>query len=96
VMPGRVYRIHYEDLVTQPEEEVRCLLRYLDLPFEPSCLEFHRTSRAIFTPSAQQVREPINGAGVGRWRAYEDKLLPLKEALGDVLRLYPEIPVFRD
>jgi tetratricopeptide (TPR) repeat protein len=92
VLPNRVHRIFHEDLVDNFETEVRNLLTYLELPFEASCLDFHSTDRAVHTPSSQQVRQPINRRGQGRWRNYEEHLQPLKSALGSVLDVYPKIP----
>ncbi|HEX4160359.1 MAG TPA: sulfotransferase [Rhizomicrobium sp.] len=94
VLPGRVHRIFYEDLVAQPETEVRRLLDYLELPFEESCLQFHRTERAIATVSAEQVRQPIYRKALEHWRNYEPWLGPLKAALGPVFEFYPAVPEF--
>lgn len=85
VLPGRVHRIVYEDLVDDVEKEVRRLLAYLDLPFEEKCLRFFETDRAVLTPSAEQVRKPINRRGMGRWRSYEPWIGDLQQALGDTL-----------
>jgi Tfp pilus assembly protein PilF len=79
--PARVHRLRYERLVDDLEDEVRRLLAYLGLPFDEACLRFHESRRAIHTPSAQQVREPINRKGLGRWRAYEPWLAPLMRGL---------------
>ncbi|HMI19407.1 MAG TPA: sulfotransferase [Sphingomonas sp.] len=92
VLPGHVHRIFYEDLVADTESEVRRLLDTLGLPFEPGCLAFHRTERAVRTPSAQQVRQPIFTGGLDQWRKFDPWLGPLKHALGDVLDAYPAIP----
>jgi tetratricopeptide (TPR) repeat protein len=81
VAPGKVIRIGYEQLVERPEETIRGLLARLDLPFAPSCLRFFENGRAVRTPSAQQVRQPINRRGIGRWRPYEPWLGPLIDAL---------------
>jgi tetratricopeptide (TPR) repeat protein len=94
VLPGRVYRLVHERLVDEPEEEVRRLLDYLDLPFDPACLRFYENKRAVRTPSAEQVRRPITKAGVDVWRNYEPWLGPLKAALGPVLDSYPNAPDF--
>ena len=59
VMPGRVHRVIYERMIDHTEAEVRALLDYCGLEFEPACLEFYKTERAVRTPSAQQVRQPI-------------------------------------
>jgi tetratricopeptide (TPR) repeat protein len=94
-LPGRIHRVIYERLVEDPEEEIRRMLGYLDLPFEPSCLDFHRNPRPVRTASSEQVRLPINQAGIGRWTPYEPWLQPLKDALGPVLAAYPEAPAAR-
>ena len=92
VLPGRVHRVTHENLVDDFEVEVRRLLDYLELPFDEACLNFHSTERAVHTPSSQQVRQPINRRGQGRWRNYEQFLEPLKASLGPVLTSYPEVP----
>jgi hypothetical protein len=92
VLPGLVHRVFYEDLVDNFEAEVRRLLDYLGLPFEETCLNFHRNKRAVHTPSSEQVRRPINRDGMSTWRNYEPWLGPLKEALGPVLTAYPGVP----
>jgi tetratricopeptide (TPR) repeat protein len=82
VLPGRVHRVAYEDLVADTEGEVRRLLAYCDLPFEPACLRFWETQRAVVTPSSEQVRRPIFREALEHWRHYEPWLGPLREALG--------------
>lgn len=90
VLPGGIYRMFYENLVSNPEPEVRRLLRYLGLPFEDQCLRFHETGRAVHTLSSEQVRTPLYASGIGQWRHYETWLGPLKGALGSILENYPE------
>jgi len=79
VLPATIRRVQYESLIADPEREVRGLLDDLRLPFDMSCLRFHDTPRAVHTPSAQQVRRPINGEGLGFWRNYEPWLASLKK-----------------
>lgn len=86
VLPGKVLRVQYEDVVGDLETQVRRLLDYCGLEFEPACLSFHRTDRAVRTPSSEQVRQPIFQSGLDYWRNYETWLAPLKEALGDDVR----------
>jgi tetratricopeptide (TPR) repeat protein len=86
VQPDAVHRSVNERLIEDPEGEVRSLLAYLGLPFEPSCLAFHRNDRAVRTPSAEQVRRPLNREGIDRWKNYEPWLGALKEALGPTLK----------
>jgi hypothetical protein len=92
VLPGRVHRVIYERVVDDTEAEVRALLDYCGLDFEQECLEFYRTERAVRTASSEQVRQPIYREATEEWRAYEHRLDPLKEALGQVLDAYPEAP----
>ena len=92
VLPGRVHRVIYERMVEDTESEVRALLAYCGLEFEPRCLEFHKTERAVRTASSEQVRRPIYKDATEEWRPYEPFLDPLKEALGPVLDAYPDAP----
>jgi tetratricopeptide (TPR) repeat protein len=86
VLPGYVHRIIHEELVEDPEKEVRRLLDYLGLPFEPACLAFHENPRAVRTASSEQVRRPISREGLEQWKPFEPWLEPLKKALGPVLQ----------
>jgi tetratricopeptide (TPR) repeat protein len=79
--PGHIHHLSYEALVDDLEGEVRRLLDYLGLPFDPACLAFHETRRTVRTPSAGQVRQPINRRGVEDWRPFEPWLGPLRAAL---------------
>lgn len=85
VLPGRVHRLIHDDLVDDLEGETRRLLDYIGVPFEEDCLRYYETRRAVHTPSSEQVRQPINRSGFGRWRNYEPWLDELKEALGETL-----------
>jgi len=82
VLPGFVLRVQHEELVADLEGQVRRLLEFCGLAFEPACLEFHRTERNVRTPSSAQVRQPIYRSGVEQWRRFEPWLAPLKDALG--------------
>ena len=86
VQPGAIHHLLNERLIDDPEGEARRLLDYVGVPFDPACLEFHRNSRAVATPSAEQVRRPINRDGVDYWRHYEPWLDELKQSLGGALQ----------
>ncbi|MGC1548521.1 MAG: sulfotransferase, partial [Rhodanobacter sp.] len=88
VLPGRVLRIHHEDVVDDLESNVRRILDFCGLEFEPSCLEFYKTARSVRTASSEQVRQPIFRDGIDQWTKFEPWLGPLKEALGDALTRY--------
>jgi tetratricopeptide (TPR) repeat protein len=81
VLPGRVLRVNYENIVANTEAEVRRLLDYCELPWEDACLNFHQTARAVNTASSEQVRVPIYRDAVGYWKHYESKLSDVKEIL---------------
>ncbi len=89
VLPGKILRVQYEDVVADLETQVRRILEHCGLPFEDACLNFHRTERSVRTPSSEQVRQPIYKAGLEQWRNFEPYLDPLKHALGPVLQRYP-------
>jgi tetratricopeptide (TPR) repeat protein len=94
VLPGRVHRVFYENMVEDTEAEVRRLLDYCGLEFEPGVLRFHENQRAVRTASSEQVRRPIFREGMDQWRHYEPHLDALKRALGEVLDRYPATPQF--
>ena len=84
-LPGRVLRVQYEDVVADLETQVRRILDYCGLPFEPACVEFHATERAVRTASSEQVRQPIFRSGLDQWEHFDPYLDPLREALGPEL-----------
>ncbi len=92
VLPGRVLRVHHEDVVADLDGSVRRMLEHCGLDFEPACLEFHKTRRSVRTPSAEQVRQPIFRDGLDQWKKYERWLGPLQDALGDALTRYRDEP----
>jgi hypothetical protein len=85
-LPGKILHVQHEDVLDDLEAQVRRMLDYLGLAFEPACLDFHNTERAVRTASSSQVRQPLNRKGLGAWRPFEKHLDPLKIALGDHYR----------
>jgi cytochrome c-type biogenesis protein CcmH/NrfG len=73
-LPLPIHELQYEALVESPEPQAKALIAFLGLPWESACLEFHRSNRAVQTPSRWQVREPIHGRSAGRWRPYAGEL----------------------
>lgn len=92
VQPGRVHRVIHEALVADTEAEVRRLLDACGVAFEPACLAFHETERAVRTASSEQVRQPIFSGGDRAWRPFAPHLDPLTTALGDLVEVYPQVP----
>jgi tetratricopeptide (TPR) repeat protein len=88
VLPRKVLRIWHEDVVEDLEGNVRRLLDFCGLDFEPACVEFYKTERSVRTASSEQVRQPIFREGLDQWKNYEPWLGELKDALGDALVRY--------
>ena len=89
VLPGKVLRVQYEDVVADTETQVRRMLDHCGLPFEAECLQFHETERPVQTASSEQVRQPIYSGALEHWRNYDAHLDELKQNLGPVLDRYP-------
>lgn len=83
-----VHTVINEQLVEDPQREIRKLLDYVGVPPAQSCFEFHRNDRVVRTPSAEQVRRPLSPEGIDRWRSYEPWLGTLQSALGDCLECW--------
>jgi tetratricopeptide (TPR) repeat protein len=88
VLPGRVLRVYHEDVVDDLEGNVRRLIGYCGLDFEPQCVSFHENRRSVRTASSEQVRQAIYRDGLEQWKNFEPWLGPLRDALGDALDRY--------
>jgi hypothetical protein len=75
--------VPYEGLIEDQEGWSRKMVEFIGLPWDPRCLEFHRTERVVLTASKWQVRQKIHAASAGRFRHYE-------KFLGPLLRLVPQ------
>lgn len=82
VAPELLCSIRYEELIEEPQKEITRALDYLGLEWDDSLLRFYESDRAVRTPSAEQVRRPLNRSGIGTWKPYAEWLGPLREALG--------------
>ena len=80
---AKFYQQRYETLIAQPEEEVRKILDFCELPFDERCLAFDQNERRVRTASAQQVREKLHSRSVERWRNYGHHIDPWRPILGD-------------
>jgi tetratricopeptide (TPR) repeat protein len=81
VMPGVIYDVAYEDLVSSPDTQIRNLVNHCGLTWESQCLRFHESSAVTTTASAAQVRSPVHTKSVNLWREYQQKLAPLANQL---------------
>ncbi len=83
VLPLRILDVQYEELVADLPAQTRRLIDFCGLDWDENCLSFHRSARAVNTPSKWQVRQPIYSSSVGRWRRYETFIAPLLAALAE-------------
>ena len=74
LFPGRVLQLSYEELVADQEAQTRRLLEHCGLDWDPACLSFHENRAAVATPSAAQVRRPINADAIGKWRIHAEHM----------------------
>jgi len=82
VLPATtLLEIPYEALIEDQEGWTRRMLEFVGLPWDPKCLDFHRTERVVITLSKWQVRQKIHASSAGRWRNYEKFLGPLQSLL---------------
>ena len=81
VLPGFVLRVQHETLIDDLQGQVERILDFCGLPFEQQCIDFHKTERAIKTPSSEQVRQPIYRSGMDQWKHFDAHLQPLKKVL---------------
>ena len=91
ILPGKVLDVHYEETVTNLEDQVARILEHCGLPFEEKCVRFHETERAVKTASSEQVRQPIYTGGMGKWRKYESHLGEWMEELGPIIDDLPDV-----
>jgi tetratricopeptide (TPR) repeat protein len=84
-LPGRVLEVRYEDMVREQEAMTRRLLEYCGLPWDPRCLQFHETERAVHTASSAQVRLPLYDSSVDHWKNFREQLAPLREVIGPAI-----------
>jgi hypothetical protein len=81
--PSTLLEVPYEGLIQDQEGWSRRMVEFIGLPWDPACLEFHRTERVVLTASKWQVRQKIHAASAGRFRNYEQFLGPLRGLMLD-------------
>ena len=90
LLPGKILDVNYEDMVKDPEKQLRRVLAHCDLEYDAACLEFHTLQRPVQTASSSQVRKPLYGSAVEKWKHYEPYLQPLIGGLGDLAKGWPK------
>jgi hypothetical protein len=77
VLPLPILEVNYEEIVDDPEREIRRIIDFAGLPFDDRCLRFYESASVVRTASVNQIRNPIYRGSVGRWRRYARHLTPL-------------------
>ena len=95
VLPNKVLRVNNEDVINDLDGQVRRILDYIEVPFEESCISFHETDRSVRTASSEQVRQPINKKGMGRWKPYAKHLKPFVDTLDSDLLLPEDVALIK-
>ncbi|MEW5250188.1 tetratricopeptide repeat-containing sulfotransferase family protein [Microbulbifer sp. 2201CG32-9] len=80
---NRLIEVHYEKLVSEPEQEIKKLFKKLVLPFETACLTPHKTKRAVMTASSRQVRQPIHQSSIRKHQNFKQHLTILYQTLNN-------------
>ncbi|MCK5311521.1 MAG: tetratricopeptide repeat protein [Desulfobacteraceae bacterium] len=85
VLPSPVLDVSYDDMVADHEGMTKKILDFVELEWDDSCLDFHKTKREVRTASTWQVRQPVYNSSIDRWKNYDEFLKPLREAIGEAL-----------
>ena len=80
-----VMELHYENLVANQREETERLIKFLDLPWEEDCMQFHKSKRVAKTISYDQVNKKMYKTSSGRWKNYEKHLDPIMDIVSDYI-----------
>lgn len=89
--PDDIHTVIHEQLIDEPEQQINQLFEFLELPVEPQCFDFHKTTRRVKTASSEQVRQPLNRKGMNQWQRFEEHLGPLKDGLEGVLGQWDKV-----
>ena len=78
---NHIYALNYDQLVTNPLEEIKSLIFWLGWEWNNIYLSPHLNNRRVSTRSNVQVRSPINTKSLGGWKNYKDMLRPAMEII---------------
>lgn len=90
LLPGKMYEVFYEDTVANTEYVARELIDFLELEWDPACLDHTSSKKTVNTASIWQVRQPIYSSSVAKWKHYENQLQPMIKSMGSIIEDYEE------
>jgi Tfp pilus assembly protein PilF len=90
LLPTPIYQHRHEDLIADFDAEVGRICDFLGLEWTEALRDFTETAkqRDVRTPSAEQVRQPLNSSGMGRWRRYGPGVEPILPILAPWVERY--------
>ena len=77
----KIYNLSYEDLVSNPDSQIKLLIKFCGLDWDSNCLEFHKNTKTIKTVSFAQARKPIYKSSINSSSKYLKYLNKLKSIL---------------
>jgi tetratricopeptide (TPR) repeat protein len=92
LLPDRILVVDYQELVRDPEPQIRRILAHCGLPEEPQVFRPHETQRVVSTASVMQVREPINTGAIGVSDSYRAHLAPFIDRYQALTKNAPSTP----
>lgn len=81
VLPNPIMTVKLDNWVHDFKGTLVRVLEFLDLPYDHCCETYYKSDRIVRTVSRNQVKQPINSSGIGRWRHYEKELEPMIQEL---------------
>jgi len=92
VLPGRIHRVVYEDLVADPESGNPPAVCISGTPLPGTMPALSRKQAGRLDAQLRTGPPAAVQSGIAQWRPYELWLAPLKSSLGPVLDSYPHTP----
>ena len=74
-IPGFIFDLNYEDLISDAKINIENLLNFCNLDWHDDCLQFYKTERQVKTVSFAQVRKPIYNTSVNSSKNFEPFLI---------------------
>ena len=79
-----IYDIKYENIISNPESEIKELLDFCELDFEKECLNFYNNKRPIKTVSSAQARQPLYNRSVSSYKNFEKYMKEIFEKIDNI------------
>ena len=81
LFPDEIYEMNYNKLIDNSENEIKRLLNFCQLDWDPNCMKHEKNTKTIKTASASQARQPINKSGLNNSKPFEGYITELSKIL---------------